>query len=423
MRVHAAVVALVASLPLSANAAELTRIASSFEPDDPFGMYLSVGYVREQQKAEILREFPQAGDLQEVSEQRYLAVDNRLELTLQLGLWQDLEFRYRLPVVFSFSQQWDHALGTTAENSTVTNNCLQANGMLLDPNCPASGAGARPLYEVPNSSYRTGLGNMHFGLAYALFNERKDPSKPMWIVGADYEAPTATLWDPTQLTSEESPGSIGDKIHRYTFFTSFSKRLGPADPYFKLSYTLPVRAPGWYSNCDNPDPSRMGAPENCGTAAWSRRETGIRPAHRGGVIFGVELNAHENPAAHQKVVLDLRGMADYVSEGRYYNELTDVLGKLLYTEDHLRVGGSLGATAWAAQYLGISGRATLLYTTEHTLTNEQIGRDLDGDDVVDLGNTAELNPNFDHRTDMVGRRFRLSESFTFRLEATATFRF
>jgi hypothetical protein len=427
MRFHAVVVALLALLPVAeVRAAEITRIASSGEPNDPFGMYLTVRYQREQEKAKIVREAHQQGDVQDVAELSYLSVDNRLLLEARIGLWQDLEFRYALPVVFSQSQSWSYADGTNSETSTIARNCTQADGALTDPNCPTNGAGRRAIFEVPHSSYRTGLGNMSFGLAYALFNERKDPSKPMWILGLDYEAPTAPMRDPTVPTSLDAPGTLGDRVHKYTLYTAFSKRLGVADPYFRLHYTLPWRGPGFYSNCDHPDPATMAAPGNCGTPEWSRAETGIKPAHTGGVTFGVELNAYEDLKAQQKVAMDLRVIGNYVSEGRYYNQLTDVFGKLLYTQDHAQLGGSFGLTAWAAEYLGLNATATVLYATEHTLTEEVIGRDLGGDPGVEVpaeGSTREINPNFDYRADMVSRRFRASEAFTFRIDATATFNF
>ena len=69
------------------------------------------------------------------------------------------------------------------------------------------------------------------------------------------------------------------------------------------------------------------------------------------------------------------------------------------------------------------------YNTEHFLTNESIGTDLNkpgeaGYGTVDpIGNPSELNPNFDSRVDRVGRRFRISEQMVFRVNVTASFNF
>lgn len=425
-------VAVVSSLLLcsaSASAAEITRLASSFEDKDPFGMFINVGFERTQNREKITREFYQRGDSEDVTELFYTKIDQRLNLDLHIGLWRDFEFRYRLPIVFGLNQNWRYSKGTDESNSTIFNNCLQANGDLLDPNCPTTGAGRQPMYTVPFDSYRGGMGNMTFGLAYAFFNQEKDDTKPTWIVSFDYEAPTAELWDPTATTSPDARGKIGDKNHHYTFATALSKRLGVADPYFKIHYTLPYRGPGWYSNCDNPDIRNTGAPQNCSTGDWSREETGVRLPHVGGIIFGSEFNAYEVKSSYQKVAFDIRGIATYVSEGRYYNELTDLDGKLHWTQDYLQVGGRFGFVAKAAEYVQLDASATLLYNTEHTLTDESIGKDLPDstgqtNGTVDVtGNPRELNPNYDWRADMPGRRLRATENWTFGLQVTGTISF
>ncbi|MBI3183129.1 MAG: hypothetical protein HYZ28_13405 [Myxococcales bacterium] len=412
----------------SAKAAELTRIASSFEEKDPFGMFIDIGFQRTQHRFKLTREHHQNDDVQDVSELRFVGIDTRLNMDLRMGLWEDLEFHYGLPLVFSRTQRWRFANGTSAENSTIYNNCLQADGQLLDPNCPVSQAGERELFTVREGDqqdvFRGGLGDMTFGMAYAIFNQKKDPSKPMWLLGVDYTAPTAEGIDPTLPTSASSQGRIGDRIHRYKFYTSLSRRVGVVDPYFQIHYTLPYRGPGWYSNCDHPDPRTMGRPENCGTDQWTRSDTGIRPPHVGGFIIGSEFNAYEEPAMHQKVAMDIRGYVTYVSEGRYFNELSDVFQKLHYTQDYLQLGGSFGLVAHAAEYVHLKATASLLYNTEHTLTDESIGKDLDGNGTVDISaNPKEINPNFDWRTDMVSRRFRATETSIFRIDVVGVFNF
>ncbi|MFZ5468309.1 MAG: hypothetical protein ACOZIN_02630 [Myxococcota bacterium] len=415
-----------------ASAAELTRIASSFDAKDPFGMFLDVGYERTQHRTKIVREFHQQGTLEDVTELRYVGIDSRLNLDLRLGLWQDLEFRYGLPIVFQQHRRWRFDSNTGPNNSTISNNCLQANGELLDPGCPTTGAGQRPLFEVGDTtdSYRAGLGDMTFGLAYAFFNQRRDDTKPTWILGIDYTAPTTAMLDPTVTTARDSAGALGDRHHKYKFYTSLSRRVGVADPYFQIHYTLAYRGPGWYSNCDNPDPRTMGRPENCNTEQWTRSDTGIRLPHVGGIVFGSEFNAYDLPSKHQKFAIDLRGYVTYVSEGRYYNEMSDLFAKLLYTQDHLQLGGQFGIVAHAAEYVHLRASAALLYNTEHNLTDETIGKDFAGpggqgpNGTVDITQVPiELNPNFDWRTDMVSRRFRATETSIFRLDLSASFNF
>lgn len=422
-RLRAALVTLSLASPLTATAADVTRLASSFEDDDPFALFLDLGFERTQHRAQIVRERLTGGGLEEVPELRYKSVDSRLNLGFAVGLYKDLEFRYGVPIVFQQNETWGYNSGTDASNSTLTNNCVQADGQVTDPGCAATGAGARPLFAVPESTFRGGLGNMRFGLAYAFFNQRKDDTKPTWLVGLDYEAPTAKLLDPSVLTGEGARGSIGDRTHKYAFYTALSRRIGAVEPYFRAHYTLPYRGPGWYSNCDRPDPTNMGRPENCGTANWSREDAGIRVPVRAGALFGSEFNVYELAEKSQRVALDLRVQTQYVGSGRYYNELSGVLGKLLYSEDFLQVGGTVGLTAKTTDFFQLRASGTYLYNTDHVITGEALGKDLDGNGEVDVSTPEELNPSFDHRTDMVSRRFHAVQANVFRFDLSASFNF
>ncbi len=265
---------------------------------------------------------------------------------------------------------------------------------------------------------------MTFGLAWAILNQKKEETNPTWVVGVDYTPPMFDAIDPTIQTSPTSHGAIGDKVHKYKFSTSISKRIAFAEPYFSLHYTLPWLGPGYYSNCDNASTSRMAMPQNCNTPGWSRQDAAIQPPHIGGFIFGTEINAFENVARHQKIAVDIRGAVTYVSEGRYYNEMSDLLGKLLYTSDYLQLMGHFGIIGHAAEFIQLQAYAELGYNTDHFLTNESIGKDLNGNGVVDVTtNPSEINPNYDYRVDRVGRRFRIEEMSVFRAMVQVTFAF
>ena len=77
----------------------------------------------------------------------------------------------------------------------------------------------------------------------------------------------------------------------------------------------------------------------------------------------------------------------------------------------------------------LSAGGSLTYNTEHTLTDESIGKDLPDsfgrtNGTVDVtANPRELNPSFDWRTDLVGHRLRATENWNFGLfiNATASF--
>ncbi len=415
---------LAALVGTSASAAELTRVASSFEEKDPFGMFLDFTFDRIQDRGTISREWYQLGELQDVTELRYQNIKTSLGIDLHLGIYKDLELHVGVPIVFQNDREWFFAGGTNRNNSTIYRNCT------LDPQgtqCANPGSGEGQLFEVDPrfNSYRAGLGDFTFGLAWNPFVQKKDPSKPTWTLRFDYTAPTAALLNPSQPTSSSNRGGIGDKVHRYTFSTHVSKRLNKyIEPYVGIWYTLPWRGPGAYSNCDDADASRMGRPENCGKEGWSRDETGVRPVHTGGANFGTEITVFEREEKFQKVAFDFRGWFNYVSEGRTYNEMSDLFGKMLYSSDYGQLGGQFGVIGQAAEFIKIRASTSIAYNTEHFLTNEDIGKDLDGDGAVNVSsNTGEINPNFDYRIDRVGRRFRIEQQYIFRLMITASFNF
>ena len=431
-RLRAVLAALTLGAPFAASAADITRIASSFEDDDPFDLFIDVGFERTQTRAKIVREqlVPEGGDPNErplASGLWYKGVDARLNLRTAFGLYRDLEFSFTLPLVFQQNERWDF---TSNGSGTIVDTCVNASGELLS-SCGGAASGDPKLFDIangmPQESFRGGLGNMHFGLAYAFFNQEKDETKPTWIVGLDYEAPTAKQRDPSvDTTDPDNRGNIGDRVHKYQIYTALSRRMGVAEPYFKAHYTIPVRGPGIYSNCDqrNADPPNLGAPLNCDTGPWTRKETGIKAPQHLGMLFGLELVPFEKPQKHQKFALDVRGIGNYVGKGRYYNELSSALRKLLSSEDYFQVGGMLGVNAQAAESFTIRAAGTFLYNTDHTLTAEDIGQDLDGQGGVNVEpGSPELNPTFDWRYDLVSRRFRAVESTTFRFDLSATFSF
>ncbi|NMO22519.1 hypothetical protein HPC49_46130 [Pyxidicoccus fallax] len=427
-RLRAVLAALTLGAPFAASAADITRIASSFEDDDPFDLFIDVGFERTQTRAKIVREQLTFGGSDSAERPLapglwYKGVDARLNLGLAFGLYRDLEFSFKLPLVFQQNERWDV---TSDGSASVVNTCVDASGTLL-PECAGGSTVGVPLFGLPQESFRGGLGNLHFGLAYAFFKQEKDPSKPTWIVGLDYEAPTAKQRDPSvDTTDPDNRGNIGDRVHKYQIYTAFSRRIGVAEPYFRAHYTIPVRGPGIYSNCDQAatNPGNLGAPENCGTGPWTRKELGIKAPSQLGILFGLELVPFERPQKSQKFALDLRGIGNHVGKGRYYNELSSALRKLLTSEDYFQVGGMLGVTASAAESFTIRASGTFLYNTDHTLTAEDLGQDIDGNGSVDVEtNPSELNPTFDWRYDLVSRRFRAVESTTFRFDLSATFSF
>lgn len=428
-RLIAALAVTAALLPCAAAGAEITRIATSFEDTDPFGMYLSLNFEHTQQRSRIVRERHLDGDVRDVGELRYRMLDTRVNFDARIGLWTDLELRYSVPYVFARNELWTYdADAENGANSSILQNCIDARGQLYDPDCLTTGEGQQALFPTPHGSYRGGFGNMTFGLAYAIFNQRRDSTKPVWIVGFDYEAPTAAR-NTVRFTIPSRRGALGDRVHKYKLYTTMSRQMGLAEPYFQFHHTLPYRGPGWYSNCENPDPQYMAYPENCFNGSWNKSDQGINAPQVSGVVFGSEFVAWEDKPKAQRVALDLRLFGTYVGAGRYYNELSGLTYKLIQTPDYAQVGGHLVITAQAAEFLTLRATGMLGFTTDHLLSVEPIAKstvllvvDPTTGELTEES-TAALNPSYDFRTDVPSRRFRLTETNTYRLDLTATFSF
>lgn len=413
-RLSLALVAWTFFVPLSSRAAEVTRVASSFEDNHPFGMFVDLGFERTQTRMLISREAYVGGDVRYMPELRYTGVDTRLNIDAHIGLWRDLEASFGVPFVFAADETWWYSAGINDGNSTLANECLLANGGLNSGCDPASSpprTNRAPVVDLANNGtvLRGGLGDLRFGLRYAFFDQKKDDTKPTWVMGFDYTAPTAQRLDPTAEANADQRGAVGERIHHYRLWTAFSRKMGVADPYVLAYLDLPYRGPGWYSNCDHPDPLTMSDPSHCLTGAWTRMATGIEPVRKSGVRFGSEFVIYDQKQKHQRVAFNVDLLADYVSAGRYYNEMSGLMHKLLWSDNYLKFGGAFGINALASDYISVQALASLRYQTDRYLTDEQPGA------------ASNINPNFDYRLDMTSRRLRASEVNEFKLELVATF--
>ncbi len=438
-----AVVAALSLAALPVHAADITNVLSSFDKDQPFGFDLQVSYDRLQHRALINRENhqlanpadPASGAILDVAEARFTEVNQKLPIRAAVGLWHDIELHATLPIVLLDARSWGYPGGSTptnAGNSSVANNCVTGTG---DYACgtaaakfPASYGTASGASTGLGSAYRAGIGDLTVGLAYAPFNEKRDDTKPTWVIGFDYTYPLAPTINPSLPTSASNTGPVGDGVHKYRPYMAFSKRVGAIDPYVQLEAVLPYNGPNYYSNCATPSTQAFaadcngGGALNGGTPYWTKSVTGQQAPYIGKATFGAEFWAYDDPEHHQYVTIDLRGEGSFVSDGRYYNEMSDALGKLLYTEQYFRVGGHIGINARAAQYVQLKIMAAYYHDTYHFLTNESVGQDLNGNGQVDL-NTQEVNPNYDFRWDSVGRRFRISQVNDFEVSATGQLTF
>ena len=156
-----------------------------------------------------------------------------------------------------------------------------------------------------------------------------------------------------------------------------SKRIAFADPYFSLHYTLPWKSSGFYSELRQPPaPTAWRCPGNCGVADWNREQTARFARHVGGFVSAsssTRSSAEQAPEARRRHPRRVT----YVSEGRYYNEMSDLFGKLLYYGDYVQ--SSSGSIGHAAEFVhlkvGGSRSTPSAPRREHRQRLRRAGRD------------------------------------------------
>ncbi len=442
-----------------AGAAEITSVASRGTPGKAFDLRFTLRWDRFQEMAQITRELPTppspenpAGGTAEGDELRYARKVNTVVPRVAVGVTEDLEVHFEWPYVLGDDRSWHFGQGAGGvpsggappdHLSTIETNDVNANGLPCDP---AVNGGVCPLFPVaPETTVYHGgrAGDLKAGIAWGIFDDRKDPTKPFWLVGLDVTFPTAARYDPiagrdmnsalwaSPHSAPGNPAAVGEKVWKWDFQTALSKRMGPMDPYVKAHVMFQTRSSSTYSNCEhaaelearvNPEMNSQ-AVANCATQG-SRADAKL--PWIAGLTFGTELVPYENEAERQRVAIDFRLFADYTSAQRFYNELTDMNGKLNWTDDYVTMGGFFGLYLRASKFVSLQATAALSTATPHWLTGESLGNGRTWPPLGANGITADpsqMNPNFDWRYDAPGRRFRIAEvsNFTMTFAGVLTF--
>ncbi|HUB05765.1 MAG TPA: hypothetical protein VMB50_02130 [Myxococcales bacterium] len=455
--------AAILSLLLAASpalAAQVTHVATAATDEWPVEIDLTPGFSYVSENATISREeFKSSGGLVVGNEMAYNRTTMTMPLRGAIGIWHHLELHFNIPIIIDDKQTWGFATGSGANETNVTVDktpglCPEGipNGAGLCANLqPPTALASAPLVGAngqPLTSDRGGfvLGNVSIGIAWTPFNEEDDDTDPTWLVGFDYTAPTAALWDPSVVSyGPGAPGSqisgVGDKFHHFQPYTALSKRYGVLDPYIEVYADLPRASGGVYDNCDNPyggageGPGNAGGEErlNCfqsgtyttsdGASAsynWDAWNTQATPVYVGGFWFGSEFVAYENPKEEQKVAFDLRFITEYHSEAETYTEMTDLVRALTYQQDFARLGGQVGLYLRPTKYFMLLLNGSLEHDTDHWLTMENLGNapvGSNGAEPVPVGSQLQ-NPNFDFRYDNPGDRFMLQNSLIWSFTGT-----
>ncbi len=317
----------------TAEAAEVTRVASSFEEGNIFDFHFGVAYEYNFKRAAILREWnsgsPQDRDVRLVKDLMYQQQRHTVTPTLEFGLWHDLALYTSMPIVvwdsreYSFDQRADDCVfGEQPEATCVDkgNSTAVRDGIIplggVDGTNPSA---AFSQFQGPNTQLifrgpvRRGLDQLHFGLKYGILNQDKRAHMPNWVIGVEGRiAVGKAMTFSRNMTANRDPDGnhrVGRRIHEFGAWTALSRRYRFLDPYFTAHWRQSVRASG----------SKFQDFSSAGS------QSVVQPQSSAGMQFGAEIVPWERKAKHLKVAVELGGNATLHYGGRGYSEVWELL--------------------------------------------------------------------------------------------------
>ena len=195
---------LAASASQTANAAEVTRVASSFEEDNKFDLHFGVNYDFDFKKAAILREWSDGTNNRLAKDLIYRQRRQTVTASVEIGLYHDLSIYAELPIVVADNRDYgfDQEASTCtfpSDNTGETINCVdKTNSSTLrdfivprdgfdslsptDPYNQFTGVDTELIFTGPT---RRGLDQLHVGIKKGLLNQSKLSHMPNWVLAAE----------------------------------------------------------------------------------------------------------------------------------------------------------------------------------------------------------------------------------------------
>lgn len=415
-------------LQLMRESTSYTDVADAADGDDPFDVYLRVGFVQSRTSGSIRREltdstsaagiptFSKIGD--------YRRTRNVLEVGADVGIYHDLALTFRLPVVLSDSYDINGPARTIGENSDL------------------SGAG---IFDMPyRGPTRSGIDALHMGIAWAPLNQNRVHEVPSWVILLDVGVPVGPLMRPC-ASGVSCDGGISRGNVITHFETRISRRHRYVEPYVGLGVTA-----------EFPTRTRFRFRPNGNLNGYQH----TLPPIIGDLNVGAAFVPWENLPKFQRLVFDMRFSATYVSTGHDYSPLYDALGSstnsnlttpncedgapqsagcasplvqvpftgLTDTAAYGRFGGRVAVEVQAARYVLFSIGTNVMYQTAHAITSADIcnasiaGSGAPRPGAVDCV-SGVFNPHYRAIIDEPGRRFELDGSWLIDIFARITAQF
>jgi hypothetical protein len=342
-------------LSASAQAAEITRVASSFDKDNKFDLHFGVGYDFNFKKAALLREWSDANnpESQVVRDLLYQQMRHVVTPSLEIGLYKDLAVYVHVPIValdtrtYSFDQgagdcKYDDGMRTPdspatctdqqsadrANNSTtVRDNIVPQGGFdATNPDKPYDNFGGTDNQTLFKGANRRGVDQIHVGLKYAVLNQDRLSHMPKWVIAF------------------EGRFAVGKPM---TFSRDIHERGPEGQPYGRSRHARARHLDGAVAPLPLPRPvlqrlvvSRRSRSGNTLFKNLGGAQDRVNPQSQVGVTFGTEIVPFERKAKGQKVSVVLKGLAMLKFNGRGYSE-----GWELFADSPALVGSNKPGTA------------------------------------------------------------------------------
>jgi len=307
---------MVSLVPATLPAADITDVVDAADGSDPFDAKIDIHFRQEAGHSLLLRErnvmdvrggnIP--GESINQGEYDYWFETNYLDINLALGLYHDLEFHVKIPVVLTKSE--------TYSQSSHWRKKYWAGS--YDVSNPLSGSADRPslmadgVTSVTRQEFGAGghIEDITLGFSWSPMNSQRDEWKPTWTLFFDMVIPVAPLHDPRDLGWDAATGQatsdpgLGEKLLHFKLGTAISKRFATADPYVAFMADLPVPVGN----------SLIELPQFSFTFTLGSE-----------FIFWEVLKPQSVDPRH-KIYLDMRAVTTVITKGDGYPVLTDLMG-------------------------------------------------------------------------------------------------
>lgn len=436
---------------LAAAGPDNNEVASAFSGDDRFYLKLTLDYRLDIRRSAIRREMagrpgtdptdaePLGRDLVFAGQRHYIVP------RMELGLFRDFSLVMAMPYVLSDTRELEldqrdtpcvfGAGGTCidrASSSTLRDGIIPMEGYDAQNGGVGFAADDPTVFRSPE---RSGLDQIHAGFTWAPMNQRRDDTKPTWVLGAEGRFAVGKI---AAISRDDLDGSdgVGRGVHEVRLWTTVTRRMGWAQPSFEAWWMAPFAI-------------RRESPFN--SPGFGARNTD--PSQEGGVRFDLDAYAVDQGDEGARLSLGIGGRVVSHFEGRAYTEMWEPFalagestsgGPLVLDadpvasgtqpldhpgitniENYLELGAKVHGRIEVGKRLRITALAELGTETEHVITATDAGVDQptcggavtsscesDSNELV-TPNTVEVNPLHVPRIDLIGHRYHADDVLTF----------